>query len=748
MTRSMIWNRPEDLSVDHLASETLLGRSSHEQTRTRASSMSSAPVELSHFHSAVSLTDTHKMQFLENPPPMPPLPTGNLDRRGPVQHFLPAPIAKPKTPTKGKNESARFDISAPILSSSKPKTPTEGKNESAGLEISAPILSSSGPSDHALLSKFDGAYLKDINTPRVTSSDAANLSLKISHLAQQAAAQEAQNNALPEKTSRPSPLQRGKHALVKASRALGIRIHSSSSSIGKQATSSIHGDVAPGSSNGSVPSSTNTSADNSPTRIELRMAEGENLRKDKVQRIMGDGFVPRKPLPGSMPARPPSPDLTIEDPFVEAHYATLVPMNGTISSPAPSTDRRSQRGTGLVASSNSATLVPMNGTISSPAPSTHRRSQRGTGLVASSNSPLKATNSLGPPRAESSASPKAVSGKGKQAEKRVSSNISTRMAAPTALNQSNAFSGPTQNTKRIASAAVPVASPTPRASRPSLAAFSDSKSGLAQHPDTMCFASAPTPLNESCSSTLSTGVLAVTPSPDGELLSSSPVDLSTSHVHLQRQSTPDGEKELVNEPHRDTSLDESNEYGTASYHNRATNRKLSVKTKTPRHSQIKDRKLSIKRKDGTEDLRSRISPAKRTKTARVLLDGPNEESGLSMETDPLGTADRHAFAVKDRNRKVSIYANDTMDTYGDVKYDLSVEKNKNKETLVSPVDTTSLISHKRVGPGKRFRFRKLAYHSTQKSHTELPLTMDDVATETDELQTWDLAYHVGGKKRQ
>lgn len=690
----MTWTRPEDLSVDPLAGETLLDRSSHERARTRSSSMNrarirsssanSAPVELSRFNSAMSISDTREMPSPGRPPPVPPLPLGNFDRRQPIQQTLSPPISKPKTPTKGNLKSTR-----PI--------------------ISAPILSDSGPSDNALLSKFDGAYLQDNSSPRNTSADAANLSQKISHLVQQAAAQETQNDARPEKSPRPSPLQRSKKALVKATRALAVRISSSSSSIGKQASSSVHEDRLLSSSNGSVPSSADPSTDNSPTRIELRKAEAENLRRDKVQRVMGDGFVQRKPLPGSMVARPCSPDPSIEDPFVEEQ----IEMAWAMDKP------------GL----------------------TRRSAKRGSRRVASSSKvSLKATDSLGRPMAEFSVSPSAVSGKGKQAVEGVSLGNAVGVATPVADRtppmDSDTFSGQTQKSEKLVFAAAPLGSPIPPAGHTSPRAFSDSVSGLAQHPDVMHFTSRPKAPKKSSSSTLQDRSMATTQSPSSDFLSSSPVGFSTPRVRLEPQSTPDGKKRLAIVPSRHPS------YFDFNLPKLIESDKIDI---TSSRNRIINRTLSVKRKSAAEDLRSQSGPAKRTKKDSVLFDGLHGGSEMSSEFDPLCTTGRQVLTAKNTNEMVSKYSNGNTGTMEDTKNGSTVsEASKGKGTPVAN-EKKSLTLHETNGAGKRSMLPRPVNGShglAQKSHSQLPQNMNDPEAEVDELHTWDQAYHVGGMKRQ
>lgn len=739
MTRSMTWTRPEDLSVDELASDTLLGVSSQVQTptksrssRARSSSLDSAPQELSRFHSAMTISDTSEVPSPARPPPIPPLPSMypipslppvNPNHHQVAQRFHPAKLAKPKMPKKGKNPTSRF-------------------------VISAPIAQDPGPQDPTLLAHFDGIHLQDIPTSRNTAVDAVNLNQKIANLVQQHAAYEAQNNAQTDKTTRPSPLQRGRNALAKATRALVIRISSSSSSLGNPASSSGREDTISGSNYGSLTTSADPSADNSPTRIELRRAEGENLSKDKVQRMMGDGFIKRKPLPGSIVTRPPSPDSYVEDPFIEEQIELLIAM----SQPDYARSRPTR-----------------------PSPERDNKAE-----ASSSNGSLEANaDSLEPPMAQAashSTFPNAVLDKGKQvATMGPSTNafdVATRMAHSIS---SDANSPQMRNPGELASASAPAASPTPRSShgRKGPSDFSDSISGLAQHPDTMCFSTEPMPLILICSPILPDSCPTLAQSPDSEFQSStteptpvtedcspisptscstlpqnfdtefhssSPINFSTPRLRMEPQHTPDGKKRLAAVPVRDIpvfdfgfdELNDRDEFDGSSYPNRAASRRSSVK-----------------RKSATQDLRSRIGPAKRNKGASDLFDNLDEDP--EQENDLFGTVSREVLTDKNKNREVSSSRNNSISANKGVDNEVALFRVKSgKGKIVAKEDKKTRMLEQNITTGQlpMFPRPKSGFHGHgQSSRTHRPHTLNSREVEIDELQTCDQVYQVRGKKR-
>lgn len=138
-------------------------------------------------------------------------------------------------------------------------------------------------------------------SPQTSTAKAADLSRKISNLMQQAAAQEFETRrkaiADADALEKPSPLQRGKKAFVKATRALKERL-SNSSSTTKQHEMRPQKSSPPSSDYENDPPPDYESEDEDRRgRLDRRIAEGSNLSNPKIQSLMGDGNIPRKPLP-------------------------------------------------------------------------------------------------------------------------------------------------------------------------------------------------------------------------------------------------------------------------------------------------------------------------------------------------------------------------------------------------------------------------------------------------------------------
>ncbi len=263
-------------SADELASNALLDDRSTQLMRP--STQDSIPgTSLARSKSGGNATGTSDK-------PLPTIPskevTAKSDRRKETKPALAPKTTNLKVPRNERKQSPKPSISA----SSLPQGPQNSRNPtSTGLAQTSPST------DH-------------VTSPQTSTADAAALSKKISDLLQQNAAKDSKKRSKHKKsvntdiraTSRPSPLQRSKTAFVKATRAIARRISSSSEQPGRskrkggELLDSI--DDLPHPETGFLPPL-------SRGRLDRRIAEGENLGNPKIQDLMGDGHIPRKPLP-------------------------------------------------------------------------------------------------------------------------------------------------------------------------------------------------------------------------------------------------------------------------------------------------------------------------------------------------------------------------------------------------------------------------------------------------------------------
>lgn len=180
------------------------------------------------------------------------------------------------------------------------RVPVTAKGEKPLLrpKISNPVLQKSEDNDN-------NSALRLVNGERghkTTTKDAEILNKKITDLMQQASALETQRTpkkkkkqyATAEFLSKPSPFQRGKDAFSKATRAITGRLNNGR----RPLTPNVRRPGPIESSPSSfvaleyLPEPRARSA-----TIERRVAEGENLSSTKIRNIIGDGSIPRKPLP-------------------------------------------------------------------------------------------------------------------------------------------------------------------------------------------------------------------------------------------------------------------------------------------------------------------------------------------------------------------------------------------------------------------------------------------------------------------
>ena len=161
------------------------------------------------------------------------------------------------------------------------------------------------------------------SAPLTSNQDAEELSCKITNLIQEAAAQEAQTKQkaaiYASESAKLSPIERGRHAFVKATRAIKDRLSNNNTSGNSQRPqnskrpASSHRTPTP---NSDLPPEYETPEELRRTRLERRIAEGENLTNPKIWQLTGNGNIPRKPLPvyESMKSRSRRSN-SLDDPF-------------------------------------------------------------------------------------------------------------------------------------------------------------------------------------------------------------------------------------------------------------------------------------------------------------------------------------------------------------------------------------------------------------------------------------------------
>ena len=192
-------------------------------------------------------------------------------------------------------------------------------------KISSPILhepesSPAGPSPSRPVTSNTTQNTTGTHT---STADAAKLSKKISTLMQQAAVQESQTRqkaaVYAAESAKLSPLEKGKKALVKATRAIKERLSSSSSSNDRPFNTRRLGSIGRSSSGGWEPPPQYESQEElTRGRLDRRIAEGENLSNPKIRKLTGDGNIPRKPLPVYESMRSRSQQSGSENPFSDA----------------------------------------------------------------------------------------------------------------------------------------------------------------------------------------------------------------------------------------------------------------------------------------------------------------------------------------------------------------------------------------------------------------------------------------------
>ena len=177
------------------------------------------------------------------------------------------------------------------------------------------------------------------SAPLAANRDAEELTSKITNLIQEAVAQEAQTRQkaaiYASESAKLSPLERGKNAFVKATRAIKERLTNSSTSGSSQRP---RGPTRPASSrrtpspDSDLPPEYETPEETRRTRLERRIAEGQNLSNPKIWQLTGNGNIPRKPLPvyESMKSRSRRSD-SLDDPFSDGNELESRPLTHDFS---------------------------------------------------------------------------------------------------------------------------------------------------------------------------------------------------------------------------------------------------------------------------------------------------------------------------------------------------------------------------------------------------------------------------------
>ena len=216
----------------------------------------------------------------------------------------------PPTPTASEHEDP-FPEARPVLAkkTTNMKVPSTKDKQNEKLRISPPVLQKT--TNSAIIVPDSGRPETSHTTqssfaPQTSISEATDLSHKISNLMAQAAAQEQQTslktNAYAAASLKDSPIERGRNAFAKATRAIKERLSNGSVDRSPKTRrppnnrhSSFHG------ADALVPPATIWQYEVlnglSRERLDRRIAEGENLSNPKIKSLTGDGNIPRKPLP-------------------------------------------------------------------------------------------------------------------------------------------------------------------------------------------------------------------------------------------------------------------------------------------------------------------------------------------------------------------------------------------------------------------------------------------------------------------
>lgn len=227
--------------------------------------------------------------------------------------------------------TTRRDKAALTIKTTNLKIPVQTEKPPLRPKISNPVLQNSEENDNNTALRLVNGFREDTSdkAPLTTTKDAELLNKKITDLMQQASAREVQptpkkksKHVKAEFISKPSPLQRGKNAFSKATRAIAGRLNS-----GRRPTTPNVRRPGPieSSPNSFIALEYHPESQKRSATIERRIAEGENLSNSKIQSIIGDGSIPRKPLPvyESMKSRRSSAD-SLENPFSDGNQAESI----------------------------------------------------------------------------------------------------------------------------------------------------------------------------------------------------------------------------------------------------------------------------------------------------------------------------------------------------------------------------------------------------------------------------------------
>lgn len=269
----------DESSIDELAGNALLNTVPHE------------PVRLPSLHSlaAMSTTDILRPKSSRSTKTVP----DDLDK--PLPPIPKDPFAEQRLHWQNRPALAKKTTNMKVSDAGKVATKSK---------ISSPILQEpeSSPARPSPSRPATSHTTQSTIGTQTSTADAAKLGRKISNLMQQAAAQESQTKQkaaiYAAESAKLSPLERGKNAFVKATRAIKERLSSSSSSNDKPFNTRRLGSIGRSSSGGWEPPPQYESQEElTRGRLDRRIAEGENLSNPKIRKLTGDGNIPRKPLP-------------------------------------------------------------------------------------------------------------------------------------------------------------------------------------------------------------------------------------------------------------------------------------------------------------------------------------------------------------------------------------------------------------------------------------------------------------------
>lgn len=302
MQRSRSRVQDDESSIDELAGNALLNTG-------LLNTVPHDPVRLPSLHSLAAMSTTEILRPKSSrstktvpddlDKPLPPIPKDPFAEQR--LHWQSKPALAKKTTNMKVSDSGKLatkaKISSPILQE--------------------PHLSPVGPSSSRPVTSHTTQSTSGAQTSTL---DAAKLSKKISNLMQQAAVQESQTRqktaVYAAESAKLSPLEKGKKAFVKAKRAIKDRLSSSSSNNDRSFTTRRLGSIGRSSSGGWEPPPQYESQEElTRGRLDRRIAEGENLSNPKIQKLTGDGNIPRKPLPVYESMRSRSQHSGSENPF-------------------------------------------------------------------------------------------------------------------------------------------------------------------------------------------------------------------------------------------------------------------------------------------------------------------------------------------------------------------------------------------------------------------------------------------------